>query len=585
MTQYFINKFALSEKGAKDLVKAIIACTLTYISFMFPVGLLYTVLRGLLAPYIGGVEKVLPLYVYIIISVIILVVIWIFEKIQYDATFLSSYEESANQRISIAEKMRKIPLSFFGKKDLSDLTTTIMTDCAGIETAFSHYIPELFGAVLAVVIVGIGLLITDWRLAAALLWVVPIAFAITIGGRKQQDKANKLHDNSKLERADSIQECLETIREIKANNQSERYLEKVDKTLRTSEKMNIMAEVNTAIFVISAQMLLRVGVATLVLAGAKLITVGKIDFLTLLMFLIAASRVFDPLAMALQNLAAVFATELKINRMKEIQSQKIQTGKGNVEFEHYDICFEHVGFAYNKKENDDSEYVLNDVSFIAKQGEVTALVGPSGGGKSTVSKLAARFWDVQSGKITVGGTNISEIEPEELLRNYAIVFQDVVLFNNTIMENIRLGRRGATDKEVIHAAKMAMCEEFIEKMPLGYQTVIGENGSTLSGGERQRISIARALLKDAPVILLDEATASLDVENESKVQKALSRLIRNKTVLVIAHRMRTIAGADHIVVLAEGGVAEEGTHEELLNAGGLYHKLWDLQTKSAEWTL
>ena len=329
-------------------------------------------------------------------------------------------------------------------------------------------------------------------------------------------------------------------------------------------------------------MLLRVGIATMVLMGAKLIAQGTLDFLTLLMFLIAASRVFDPLSTALINLAAIFETELKVDRMKEIENQQIQSGKTNERFDNYDIKFENVKFSYK---NNNKENVLENVSFTAKQGEVTALVGPSGGGKSTVSKLAARFWDIKSGKITLGGKDISTIDPEELLKNYSIVFQDVVLFNSTVMENIRLGRRTASDEEVKKVAKMAMCDEFIEKLSNGYNTVIGENGSTLSGGERQRISIARALLKDAPIILLDEATASLDVENESKVQQAISTLIKDKTVLVIAHRMRTVAGADHIVVLADGKVKEEGNHDELLKADGLYSRLWNLQTKSSQWTI
>lgn len=585
MTGYLRKRFALSKKGAKDLAKAMLACTLTDLGFMLPVGLLYLVLKALAAPYTGEGEKILPVYIYIGISVLLLAVIWIFQRLQYNATFLASYEESANQRLAIAEKLRKIPLSFFGKKDLSDLTTTIMSDCAGLETAFSHFIPELFGAVISVLIVGTGLLVFDWRLALSLLWVVPAAFAITAAGKKQQAKVNRLHESSKLKRADSIQECIETVREIKANNQSERYLAGVDRMLKASERINIAAELNTAVFVVTAQMLLRVGVATMILMGAKLIYAGEVDFLTLLVFLIAASRVFDPLAISLQNLAAIYSTELKIERMREIEGQKIQTGRQSADFINYDIRFDHVRFAYGRSETEPGENVLENVSFVAKQGEVTALVGPSGGGKSTVSRLAARFWDIQAGKITVGGVDISDIEPEELLKSYSIVFQDVVLFNNSVMENIRLGRRGASDEEVVQAAKMAMCDEFISKMPEGYQTIIGENGSTLSGGERQRISIARALLKNAPIVLLDEATASLDVENESKVQEAISRLIRNKTVLVIAHRMRTIAGADRIVVLAGGRIMEEGRHEELLANGGLYHRLWNLQTRSAEWTI
>ena len=578
MTTYLKNKFALSDKGAKDLVKAIWSCTFLYISFMLPVGLLYLVLRALIAPYVGITAKLQPLIVYVAISVVLIGIIGIFQYIEYNATFLASYEESANKRISIAERLRQIPLFFFAKKDLSDLTTTIMSDCAGLEKAFSHFIPELLGAVISILLVGVGLLIFDYRMAIALLWVIPVAFLICIGGKNKQTKQNIIHQRAKLKRADAIQECIETVREIKANNQSEKYLANIDEILTYSEKINIKAELNTALYVASAQMLLRVGIATMVLMGAKLIAQGTLDFLTLLMFLIAASRVFDPLSTALINLAAIFETELKVDRMKEIENQQIQSGKTNERFDNYDIKFENVKFSYknNNKEN---------VSFTAKQGEVTALVGPSGGGKSTVSKLAARFWDIKSGKITFGGKDISTIDPEELLKNYSIVFQDVVLFNSTVMENIRLGRRTASDEEVKKVAKMAMCDEFIEKLSNGYNTVIGENGSTLSGGERQRISIARALLKDAPIILLDEATASLDVENESKVQQAISTLIKDKTVLVIAHRMRTVAGADHIVVLADGKVKEEGNHDELLKADGLYSRLWNLQTKSSQWTI
>ena len=570
MTTYLKNKFALSDKGAKDLVKAIWSCTFLYISFMLPVGLLYLVLRALIAPYVGITAKLQPLIVYVAISVVLIGIIGIFQYIEYNATFLASYEESANKRISIAERLRQIPLSFFDKKDLSDLTTTIMSDCAGLEKAFSHFIPELLGAVISILLVGVGLLIFDYRMAIALLWVIPVAFLICIGGKNKQTKQNIIHQRAKLKRADAIKECIETVREIKANNQSEKYLANIDEILTYSEKINIKAELNTALYVASAQMLLRVGIATMVLMGAKLIAQGTLDFLTLLMFLIAASRVFDPLSTALINLAAIFETELKVDRMKEIENQQIQSGKTNERFDNYDIKFENV---------------LENVSFTAKQGEVTALVGPSGGGKSTVSKLAARFWDIKSGKITFGGKDISTIDPEELLKNYSIVFQDVVLFNSTVMENIRLGRRTASDEEVKKVAKMAMCDEFIEKLSNGYNTVIGENGSTLSGGERQRISIARALLKDAPIILLDEATASLDVENESKVQQAISTLIKDKTVLVIAHRMRTVAGADHIVVLADGKVKEEGNHDELLKADGLYSRLWNLQTKSSQWTI
>lgn len=580
MEEYFKNRFALSSKGAKDLVKAVFACTLTDISFMLPVGLLYFLVQAILDKYFNGVDKIYPISFYIGTSIILLIIIFIFERNQYNKTFLASYEESATKRITIAEKLRKIPLAFFGKRDLADLTTTIMGDCAGLETAFSHFIPELFGAIISLLLVSIGLIFYNWKLAVSLLWVVPVAFILTLAGKKNIKKSNKNINDLNLANSDSIQECIENIREIKAYTQEEKYLKEISKNLIFQEKSNIKTELNTAVYVVSSQMLLRVGIATMALMGAKLILNGEIDFFTFLIFLFAASRVFDPLAIALQNLAAIFATELKIDRMKEIENQKIQQGNDSSNFRNYDIVFENVKFSYDGKEN-----IIDDLSFIAKQGEITAFVGPSGGGKSTVAKLAARFWDVTSGRITIGGKDILNIEPEELLKKYSIVFQDVVLFNNTVMENIRLGRRGASDEEVIRVAKLACCDEFVNKLPEGYNTIIGENGATLSGGERQRISIARALLKDAPIVLLDEATASLDVENESKVQKAISRLIQNKTVLVIAHRMRTIAGADHIIVLEEGKAVEEGKHNELINKKGLYNKLWTLQTEAAKWTV
>lgn len=580
MTNYLKKKFALSDKGAKDLVKAIVACTLTDMSFMFPVGLLYFVVEGLLGKFFKVNYRLYPIWIYMIIAIVLLAIIFIFQRIQYDATFIASYEESATKRITIAEKLRKLPLSFFGKRDLSDLTTTIMNDCSGVETAFSHYIPQLFGSIISMIIVAIGLLIFNWKLLIALLWVVPVAFLLTLAGRSNMKNAGKKVNDLNLKNADSIQECIENIREIKAYNQEEKYLHKVNKNIIKQEKSNIKAELTAAMYVITSQMLLRVGIATMTLVGAKLIVTNQVDFVTFVVFLFAASRVFDPLSITLQNLAAIFSTELKVERMKEIENQKVQEGNDIADFKNYDITFKNVSFSY-----DGNEEVIRDVSFTAKQGEITALVGPSGGGKSTVSKLAARFWDITSGTITVGGKDISNIEPEELLKKYSIVFQDVVLFNNTIMENIRLGKRGATDEEVIRAAKLACCEEFVNKLPNGYNTVIGENGESLSGGERQRISIARALLKDAPIVLLDEATASLDVENESKVQEAISMLVKNKTVLVIAHKMRTIAEADNIIVLEDGKVSEQGTHKELINKQGLYNKLWTLQTKAAEWTM
>lgn len=580
MTKFLERTFALSEQGARDLNKAIWSCTVTDIWLMAPVGLLYLVLKQLCLPVFGAGGGQPALWGYVGASIAILAVLFVLEYIQYNCTFLASYTESANQRIGLAELLRRLPLSFFGKRDLSDLTTTIMADCAAVETAFSHFIPELIGAVFSLVPVAVGLAVMDWRMALALLWVIPVAFLIVAATKRVQDGHGRRTKARKLAYVDGIQECLENIKDIKASNQSEAYVARLDQKLAEYESSSISGELATGVLVTSAQMILKLGIATAVLTGAVLLTGGSLDFLTFLMFLIAASRVYDPLAASLQNLAAIFNTLLTVERMRAVRGQPVQEGSGEGNYAGYDIVFDRVAFSYNE-----DEPVLKDVSFTAKQGEVTALVGPSGGGKSTAAKLAARFWDVSSGRITLGGADIGCVDPEAYLKNFSIVFQDVVLFNETVMENIRLGKLGATDGEVLAAAKAAQCDEFVSRLPEGYGTVIGENGSSLSGGERQRISIARALLKDAPVILLDEATASLDVENESLVQTAIGELIRNKTVMIIAHRMRTVAGVDKVVVLADGGVAEQGTPEQLLKKNGIYRRMVELQRDSQDWTI
>ncbi len=515
---------------------------------------------------------------YVAGALVCLCLIFIATWFQYNATYLATYVESGVRRISLAEQLRKIPLSFFGKKDLADLTNSIMGDCATLETAFSHFVPSLAGSLISTTLIGICLFAYDWRMALAAVWVLPIAFAITFFSARIQE-----YFQSRLVKADvaleeGVQECIESLQDLKANNAEKNYLKGLGKKIDDVEKRHIIAELGVAIFVVSSTLILKFGIATVALVGSALLIRGEIDIPLFLMFLLVASRLYAPLEGALQNLAAVISTKTNINRMNEILDQPVQTGSSRVTNKGYDIVFDHVGFAYNT-----GETVLKDVSFTARQGEVTALVGPSGGGKTTVSRLAARFWDINKGKITVGGMDISKIEPETLLSLYSIVFQDVTLFNNTIMENIRIGRKDATDEEVIAAARLANCEEFAAKLPNGYNSMIGENGCELSGGERQRISIARAFLKNAPIILLDEATASLDVENETLIQAALSRLIKDKTVLVIAHRMRTVSGADKVVVLSDGSVAEQGTPKELMDTGKIYPHMVKLQMVSQEW--
>ena len=570
------KKYALSEQGAKDLIKGCLACVLQNLSFMFPVGLLYYMVGDLMN---GGVpsEKI-PFYVAGCVVCIGLILLTTF--FQYNATYFATYKESGIRRITLAEHLRKIPLSFFGKKDLADLTSTIMADCTFLEQSFSHFIPELAGSIISTVLISIGLLFTDWRMALAALWVLPVAFAIVGFSAKIQENLNQKAMDVKMACADGIQECIETVRDLKANNAEQAYLKGLEKKIRAVEHRSILNEFGLAAFVVSASLVLKLGIATVALVGAVLLMQGSLSVLTFFMFLLVVSRLYDPLQGALQNLAAVISTRTNIARMNEILDHPIQQGSDRLSNQGYDIVFDHVGFAYNT-----GETVLKDVFFTAKQGEVTALVGPSGGGKTTVSRLAARFWDINRGRITVGGMDVSRIDPETLLSLYSIVFQDVTLFDNTILENIRIGNKDATDEQVIAAAKLANVDEFAEKLPDGWHTNIGENGCELSGGERQRISIARAFLKNAPIILLDEATASLDVENETLIQTALSRLIEDKTVLVIAHRMRTVAGADKIVVLSDGTVAEEGSPKDLAEKNGVYAHMVKLQTESQNWKL
>ena len=566
---------ATSPEGAKGLIKGVLACAFQNVAFMLPTSLLYLLVKDLMVGTTAGRAGF-----YIAGCVGCFALIFLTTWFQYNGTYFTTYKESGVRRLSLAERLRKLPLSFFGKRDLADLTSTIMADCEVLEKTCSHFIPGLFGSLISTTLIALGLFAFDWRMALAALWVIPVSIAIILGSYKIQDRVQAKTMAVKMACADGIQEYLETIRDLKACNAEETYLGGLSQKIRAVESQTIRAELSNAVFVTSAGMVLKLGIASVALTGATLLAKGDIDVLTLFLFLLVASRLYDPMQGALQNLAAVIAMRTNVGRMNEILEYPIQTSSETLTNQGCDIVFDHVGFAYNS-----GETVLKDVSFTAKQGQVTALVGPSGGGKTTVSRLATRFWDYQKGKITVGGMDISKVDPEKLMSLYSIVFQDVTLFNNTILENIRLGRKDATDEEVLAAAKLANCDEFAEKLPEKWNTPIGENGCALSGGERQRISIARAFLKDAPIILLDEATASLDVENETLIQTALSRLIRNKTVLIIAHRMRTVAGADQIIVLKDGVVAEQGSPKELYAKNGIYTHMADLQAQGQSWTI
>ena len=574
----FQRKYALTDQGVKNTKKGAFWTVIVNLVVMGGMGILYLFMNTLIGTLTDGAPLPGPaLFLGLVIAFVILSFVTHLQ--QYHATYGLVYNEVKSTRLSLAERLRKLPLGYFGKRDLADLTETLMGDVNRMEHVWSHVLGYLYGAYISTAIIAVCLLVYDWRLTIACLWGVPVAFGLLFGTRKISARASERTKQAAIRVSDGIQEALENVREIRATNQEVRYLAGLNQKIDDHEKVTIQGELGTGIFVNAASVIMRLGVATTILAGASLIVSGQIDFMLLFLFLLVITRVYAPFDQSLALIAELFVSQVSADRMNEIYNTPTAEGVERFQPKGHDIVFDHVGFAYDKKK------VLDGVNFTAREGEVTALVGPSGSGKSTCARLAARLWDVTEGTIRVGDVDISTVDPEALLTDYSMVFQDVVLFDDTVMENIRLGKRGATDEEVRAAAEAANCGEFIRRLPQGYDTPIGENGAKLSGGERQRISIARALLKNAPIVLLDEATASLDVENETKVQGALSRLLAGKTVLVIAHRMRTVAGADHIVVLENGHVAEQGTPAELMERGGLYRRMVELQSESAQWRL
>lgn len=573
------ERFALTRLGAINLIKACISCTVSYLTIAMSIGVLYYFTCDALEMLFNSNEDI-NYIVYLTEFAVVVLLIYIAHYIQYNMTFYNTYKESARLRIRVAEKLRKFPLMFFSHRDLSDLTTTILSDVTGMEQALSHFIPEFFGSIASTILLSISMFFFNFQMALAAVWCVPVSFLLVILAKRKLSKAGFKNRQKQLVRTEKIQETVETIRDLKANHYTEQYLSEVDKAIDECEKSQIKTELINAIFVVSSQLILKLGIATVVIYGLNALVEQTIDIKVFMLFLIVASRLYDPLSGTLQNLAAIISCDPKIERLNEIENYPVQTGQEQFEPGNYNIEFKNVSFSYQT-----GKQVLKKVNFIAKQNEITALIGNSGGGKTTCASLAARFYEIDQGTITIGGKDIATIDPEVLLSKFAIVFQDVVLFNNTILENIRIGKKDASDQEVIAAAKQAFCDEFIESLPEGYNTIIGENGSRLSGGQRQRISIARAILKDAPIILLDEASASLDVESETFVQKALSRLIANRTVIMIAHRMRTVANADHLIVLEEGEVIEQGTPEQLLTQQGIYSRMVKLQNVSSNWKL
>ncbi|MBR0120905.1 MAG: ABC transporter ATP-binding protein [Clostridia bacterium] len=572
-------KYALTDKGIKNTKAGAAWTVIVNLIMMAGMGILYLMMRGYINTLTEGAA--LPKTGFFIVLLTAFVILsFITHLQQYRTTYGLVYNEVRDTRLTLAERLRRLPLGWFGKRDIADLTTTIMDDVNRLEHVWSHCLGYLYGAYISTAIIAVMLFIYDWRMALACLWGVPVAFALLFGSRSISKRNSEKLKADSVSVSDGIQESIENIREIRATNREEQYLERLYKKIDKREKTNIKGELVTGLFVNGASVIMRLGAATTVLTGASLILSGEIDFMLMFMFLMVITRVYAPFDQSLALIAEMFMSQISASRINEIYNTPVALGANEFHPDGHDIVFDNVSFSY-----DDHE-VLSGVSCVAKEGEITALVGPSGSGKSTCARLAARLWDVTGGCIKVGNTDISSVDPEVLLTDYSMVFQDVVLFDDTVMENIRLGKHGATDAEVLAAAKAANCDEFVLKMPEGYKTPIGENGAKLSGGERQRISIARALLKDAPIVLLDEATASLDVENETKVQGALSRLLVGKTVLVIAHRMRTVEAADKIVVLKDGKVAETGAPKELYaNENGIFRRMADLQAKSASWSV
>lgn len=580
MTKYLQRILRLSQSGAKHLTQSVIAQIIVDVLLLGSAVLIYFYFEDTLTPTLEDKAPVFRYTLYIVYTVVLLVLNFIFNYIQYNALYLVVYQESESQRISLAERIRRLPLSYFAHKDLTDISSTMMNDVSMMEQTLSHFIPQLISSAITTTFISVGLIAYNWQLGLAVVWVIPVAFAVCYCTKRQQHKAHTNSMRMTLETADKTQEYLENVRDIKSNTREQSHLNVLKELYAKQEKTLMRGELGVGIYVTIAQMILKLGIISTAFVGLYLLAAGEISLLIFILYMLA-TRLYDPAANALINIAATFASLLSVKRIADIEETPIQSGNEAFNADHYNIEFKHVKFAYRA-----NEWVLNDVTFTAEQGKVTALVGESGGGKSTAIKLAARFWDIQEGEIMLGNCDISKVEPEVLLKNFSIVFQDILLFNNTIMENIRIGKQGASDEQVIAVAKAANCHDFITALPDGYNTMLGENGTRISGGERQRLSIARALLKDAPIILLDEATSALDVHNETLLQQAISKLTQNKTVIVVAHRMRTIAAADKIILLDQGKIAEQGTHQELMaKPNSKYTRMVELQTLSKEWKI
>ena len=568
----------LSDKGYSDLKKAIFACTLTNITMLLPFCITVMIFSELLNPFVG--KELVWEHIWLLwgAGVVSAILVFLAAKNDYRKTYIASYKESNVTRLRIAEHLRKLPMSFFNTKDLSELTTNMMSDCSSMESMLSSTIPPLIANVISATITCILLAFFFFFLAICVFITMPLAFLIIWLSRKYQKKLFERQVDAKLQASSQVQEYLEGMKIIKSCNLSGSQFSTLNKALLAMKKIAVKVEMVVGVFMSGASMILQAGIGITIFVGTLLLLDGQIELLPLLMFFLIVIKIYGPILAILSQLTTLLNLNVVTERMRTLLTAPVMSGKQQTS-KRYDIELSHVSFAYNEEE------VIHDVSCKIPQGNVTALVGPSGSGKSTISKLIARFWDIQKGTITVGNKDIKTINPESLMQEMSFVFQDVTLFNDTIFNNIQMGNPNATKEQVFAAAKAAYCDEFVRNMPDGYNTILGENGSTLSGGERQRISIARALLKDSPIILLDEATASLDPENEVFVQKAIAKLVENKTVIIIAHRLRTVVDADQILLLDNGKLVEYGTHNELMRKNGLYHKLYHIQQESLGWAV
>lgn len=574
----------LTEQEARTFVLGVAGCALANLALMLPVGLLYVLVRALVAHLVDPSVPLPALLPFVLATLVALALLVATQRLEYAMTYERVYEESARKRIGLANRLSRLPLSFFGRRDVADLTGVVMKDCSDQERMLMHVVPHLFGTGISTLIVIVAAFLFDARLALAAFWSLPVAFLVmALTARGQRRRAAAMEEQRLLLSSD-VQEYLDCARELRTNDRTDAYLNRLDARLDAFERAQRSSELLTGACVTSAQAVLRLGIATTVLVGVLLLVGGGVDFVTYFVFLLLVTRAYDPVGLVLESISELLSLRLSVRRTAQILEEPAMGGTATFEPRGWDLTFDDVSFSYAAQGGHADRPVLSHVSFTARQGQITALVGPSGSGKSTCARLAARFWDPDEGRVLLGGVDVTGVDSEVLLGSYAEVFQDVVLFDESVMDNIRLGRRGATDAQVRAAARAALCDEFVGRLPQGYQTRIRENGARLSGGERQRISIARALLKDAPVILLDEATASLDVESESQVQQALAHLLAGKTVLVIAHRMRTVLGADHVVVLRDGRVVEQGSPAELLaRPDGLFAHMGALQHASLAW--